>query len=423
MVTELLFKRVDARSLYAFRILFGGMMFAAVVRFWAKGWIEELYLRPSFHFKYWGFSWIEHLPAPWIHVHFALLAICAALVAAGVFYRPAIVLFFLLFTHLELSDVTYYLNHYYLISVLSFLMIFLPLAKNGEPLAPAWCSLLLRAQVGMVYFFAGVAKLKSDWLFRAEPLRTWLRAHQDFPLVGRWFDEPVVAYLASWSGALFDLSIVPLLLHRRTRRIAYAVLILFHVVTAALFQLGMFPWIMIVAALVFFPPGWPSRSPLPPVRDQRGWSRARQVGAALAVLHLGVQVVLPLRHHLYPGEVGWHEQGFRYAWHVMLVEKAGYVVFDVRDRRSGREWTVYPSEYLTPQQQKMMATQPDLILQLAHHIADDFRARGLATDPAVHADAWVSFNGRPSRRLIDPDVDLAKQEDGLSSKAWISSRI
>ena len=28
------------------------------IRFWAKGWIEKLYIDPVFHFKYYGFEWV-----------------------------------------------------------------------------------------------------------------------------------------------------------------------------------------------------------------------------------------------------------------------------------------------------------------------------------------------------------------------------
>src|ERR1700752_500184 len=151
---------IDGRPLRIFRFLFGAMMFAAVVRSWANGWVEEVYVKPPFHFHYWGFGWVEAWPAPFMQLLFALMAIAAVLVALGVFYRPAIVTFFLLFTYVELIDATYYLNHYYLISLLSFLMIFLPMTAEK---VPSWTLHLLRAQIGLVYFFAGVAKLSSDW--------------------------------------------------------------------------------------------------------------------------------------------------------------------------------------------------------------------------------------------------------------------
>src|SRR6266496_1464652 len=117
---------VDIASLAAFRILFGLLMAAAMVRFLAKGWVGEFYVAPVFHFPYPGFEWIRPWPGALMHAHFIALALLAVGVALGSFYRICITLFFLGFTYVELLDQTTYLNHYYLISLLSGLMIFLP---------------------------------------------------------------------------------------------------------------------------------------------------------------------------------------------------------------------------------------------------------------------------------------------------------
>jgi hypothetical protein len=144
---------------------------------------------------------------------------------------------------------------------------------------------------------------------------------------------------------------------------------------------------------------------------------ARATMAALCC-HFALQIFLPLRHHLYPGDVCWTEEGFRFSWNVMLTEKTGRVTFHVSDQASGRQWLVYPGDYLTAQQESMMATQPDMILALAHHIARDYPARGVA-HPEVRAEAYASLNGRPSQLLVDPEVDLAREHDGLGPKTGI----
>jgi hypothetical protein len=132
-----------------------------------------------------------------------------------------------------------------------------------------------------------------------------------------------------------------------------------------------------------------------------------------------LQLLLPFRYLLYPGDVRWTEEGYRFAWRVMLVEKSGTATFRVHDPATGRSGEVTNSDYLTPFQEKQMAIQPDLVLQFAHHIAEKYReAYGIA-DPLVTVDCWVSLNGRPSRRLIDPDVDLAKIKDGMRRKEWV----
>jgi hypothetical protein len=196
----------------------------------------------------------------------------------------------------------------------------------------------------------------------------------------------------------------------------------------------MFPWIMIGNALIFFSPSWSRRwlPGLPPAAPAAPAAHATHasarpahsrlaagLGLGLLGLHFLVQTLLPLRHHLYPGDVCWTEEGFRYAWNVMLVEKVGRVVYHVTDPRTARTWLVYPREYLTPVQEKQMSFQPDMILALAHHIARDFAGRGVA-GTQVRAEAYVSWNGRPSRLLVDPAADLAAARDGLAPQPWIS---
>jgi hypothetical protein len=68
----------------------------------------------------------------------------------------------------------------------------------------------------------------------------------------------------------------------------------------------------------------------------------------------------------------------------------------------------------------MLSTQPDMIHDYARHLAARFRDEG-AIHVEVHARAYASLNGRRSQLLIDPNVDLAKQSDGLSPKPWIAA--
>jgi vitamin K-dependent gamma-carboxylase len=435
-----LFEPVDAASLAVYRIVFGALMLIATLRFFAHGWIADYYEMPSHFFSYWGFSWVKPWPGAGMYLHFGALAVLAVMIALGLWYRFSVVAFGALFAYAHLIDKTNYLNHYFLVIWLCLVMAASPLhrmwsldARRRPALrsqtVPAWALWALRAQVALVYVFGGIAKLKHDWLIDAEPMTTWLAANADFPVVGALFEQPWVAYAMSYAGLVFDLSIVPLLLWRRTRVLAYVAVVVFHLTTARLFHLGMFPWIMIASSLLFLPPGWPRRwlraapaaepppcavTPPAPVTQPR---RERLVLALLGG-YFALQVVIPLRHLAYPGDVCWTEEGFRLAWHVMVMEKDGSVELHVTEPSTGRRWEVMPTEYLTRYQAKMMAPAPDMILQLAHIVADDFRARGVR-DPEVRVDAFVSLNGRRRARLIDPTVDLARESDGLSPSPWI----
>ncbi|MGE0868557.1 MAG: HTTM domain-containing protein [Kofleriaceae bacterium] len=431
------FAPVDGSSVALFRIAFGVLMAIATLRFFAHDWIADYFVMPRHFLTYYGFDWVKPWPGPGMYIHFGAMLVLSVMVAIGWRYRISVVVFGALFAYAHLIDKTNYLNHYYLVICLCGLMAFLPLDRvwsvaarrdDRGPWIPVWVVWALRGQIALVYVFGGIAKLKPDWLIDAQPMKIWLAANTDFPVIGPWFSEPWVAHAFSIAGAVFDLSIVPLLLWRRTRVFAYAALVVFHLVTARLFHLGMFPWIMMAASLVLLPPDWPRRL-LARLRGGAGEPRAsrrvpeptprrRRLVIATLGVYFAFHVAMPLRHWLYPGDVCWTEQGFRFAWNVMLMEKDGSVEFHVREPATGRRWEVAPTEYLTRYQAKMTATQPDMILQLAHIIADDFRARGVA-DPEVRVDAFASLNGRPAARLIDPAFDLARERDRLSAQPWI----
>ncbi len=423
---------VDAAGLALFRIAFGVLMLGAVVRFVSYGWVNELYLAPSFHFTYLGFDWVKPWPGSALYFHFGLMGVAALGIATGAYTRLSAFVFFVTFTYAELLDKATYLNHYYLVSLLALLLCFLPSSAalsvdawrrrrrgdEGPACVGRWVYLLLRAQIGLVYFFAGFAKLNADWLFSAEPLRTWLPVHADLPLVGPALAEPALAYAMSWAGAAFDLSVGPLLLFRKTRLWAYLAAASFHVLVWLLFPIGVFSWVMIVSGTIFFEPDWPRRflgrflAPL-----GQGSSRPlRPSSAALVAGYLALQVLVPLRFVLYPGNPNWTEEAFRFAWRVMLIEKSGSVEYRVVTSEGER--LLRPRDGLTPLQEKMLSTQPDMIHEYALELARRERAR-TGAPVEVYADAWAALNGRPSQRLIDPSVDLSAEPRSLATKSWI----
>ncbi len=423
---------VDGASLAFFRIIFGLMMALSGVRFLMKGWVYEFYAVPKLFFPFVAFDWLQPLPHAGMLAVFGLWIGAALLVACGWLYRPALALFSLSFLYVEALDKTNYLNHYYFVSLMALLLLFVPAHRTWSldrlwgrvAAAPAkrghlW---LLQFQMAVLYVFAGFAKIDGDWLLRAEPLATWLRVRGELPLLGPLFAYHETALLMSWAGMVYDLTIPFFLLWRRTRVSAYLTVLLFHGMTALLFPIGVFPWVMMVCTTVFFAADWPRR-----LLRRLGCDMAephlpaltptRPALLVLAACFVVWQVFTPLRFLAYPGNVLWHEQGFRFAWRVMLVEKTGHAEFRVVSV-DGQTYRVWPRDWLTPQQEKMAATQPDMILQFAHQIADVYRAK-LGGEVAVYADVWVSLNGRRAHRLIDPEVDLSRQRDSWSPKGWI----
>lgn len=424
------------------RIAFGAIVLFSCIRFLLKGWVTEFYVQPSFHFSFYGFEWVHAFGATGMYTLFGVMALAAFCVMTGLFYRIASMVFFLCFTYTELIDQTYYLNHYYLITTIAFLLILVPAnaAYSLDVLrkpslkrthVPAWTISVFQLQLIIVYFCAGLAKLNGDWLLEALPLRIWLPANAQVPLVGYLLEQEWVAYAFSWFGALFDLTIGLFLSLRRTRPAAYVVVILFHVCTALLFKIGIFPYVMIALTPIFFSAKFHERL-LHGVQRFFSWKPAPRVTAlaiparaygnkgvsAVLILFFVVQITLPFRYLLYPGNLFWTEEGYRFSWRVMLMEKSGTAFFYVTDPATGGRSEIINSQYLNRMQEKMMATQPDMILQYAHHLADVYEQKGIRR-PIVTADCYVTLNGSGSRLFIDNRVDLAREQEGFAPKRWI----
>ena len=322
-----LFEPIDVASLVYYRIAFGLIALWECWRYYANGWIDRYYVTPDFHFKYYGFEWVTPWPGDGMYWHFAAMALLACMIITGSFYRLATFLYWLAFSYVFLLEQANYLNHFYLISLLSLLMVFVPANRSvsvdarlwpawRSDFVPAWPLVMLRAQMVIVYFFAGVAKINEDWLM-GYPLRKWLSDRTDvFPLVGGYFEELWVQLLFSYGGLLLDLLGGFLLLHRKTRAPVFVVFCGFHLMNSQLFGIGVFPWFSIATTLLFFPPDWPrrllswwgqGRSPAP--AGVLAVPQPRTVVVGLLSVWFAVQIFMPLRHWLYPGDVRWTEEG------------------------------------------------------------------------------------------------------------------
>ncbi|MCH8744889.1 MAG: HTTM domain-containing protein [Chloroflexi bacterium] len=494
---SVLFRPIDSSFLAYFRIAFGSIMVWETWRFINNDWIGRYFSGKEFYFKYWPFDFVQPWPGEGMYIHLVVMGIFACFVALGLFYRISAAAFFLMITYLFLLEKARYLNHLYLVCLLSFVMVFLPAHRYlsldvllrpalRAVTAPLWTLWLLRFQIGVPMLFGGLAKLNMDWL-RGEPLRAWLAARTDFPVLGQLFlNEPVV-WVMVYTALLADLFFIFYMLHRRTRVFGFILVLLFHFMNARLFDIGIFPWLMIAATLVFFGPDWPRRVwcdiktrhsyrlPMLAVGAALGfvigaWLPERfdlmhaiigALGVGIAAYHLdepfakpgpasesptsvlveaqgiehrhvrsrltgfqkcavgllglwvAVQVLVPLRHLVIPGDVHWTEEGHEFAWHMKLRDKDSEGFFVVTDRAVGEEWVVDPREHLTQRQTSKMASRPEMILQFAHYLERLAIADG-HDDVEVRAHMVSSLNGRVAQRLIDSKVDLT-----LQSRPWL----
>jgi len=456
---ERAFQPIDNASLAFFRIAFGAILLWEVWRYFSLGLIELTFLRPEFRFTYHGLAWLPMWPGAGLYLHFAVLGCLAFLVMVGFWYRGTSVALWLAFTYVALLDKTQYLNHFYLVSLLGLLLIFVPAHRAwsldayywpevAADTAPAWSLWVLRFQVAVPYVFGGLAKLNADWL-AGQPMQLWMSRMEHVREWVPWFGEHWLALVFSYGGLVLDLAVVPLLLWRRTRAFAFAWAVAFHVTNSIMFQIGIFPWLMIAATTLFFEPDWPRRVVdwFAPVRRGKHRLKAPTNGrhskaptsgrgqlptasakaladggdhspntpttgrgypAALLALYVAVQVLLPFRHLLYPGLVDWTEEGTHFAWRMMLNDKQAAVQFVAIDRATRLKQAVNPRAYLIPHQIDRMARDPEMLREFAVFLKDEFRTTGRG-DVEIHVVAFSSLNGRRPQLLVDPLVDLGSQ--------------
>jgi vitamin K-dependent gamma-carboxylase len=438
---------IDVASLVVFRVAFGAIMLSEIWRNFVNGWIRYYYIEPSFHFTYFLFDWVRPWPGGWMYLHFWILGVLAACITVGAMYRVTTTLFFLGISYVFLLDQTTYLNHMYLVCVISFVLIFVPCHRafsvdawvSSVPrsaLVPTWALWVLRFQVTVPYTYGGIAKLNGDWL-QGEPVRMWLAYRAQSSSVPSLLTSEWTVYFVSYGGLLFDLSIVPLLLWRRTRVLAYMLAVAFHLTNWYLFNIGIFPWMMMWASLLFFSPSWPrdllrrasrllprrmlsmTETPLPePLAVRRSPGRAEVVVIGVLALHVLFQALFPFRHLLYPGDVAWTEEGHRFAWRMKLRAKSHTTTYVAYVPSTGESLTLQPRDYLTEVQDDEMEGRPDMVLQLAHLMRDRLREQG-NQDVEVYVRALTSLNGRRRRDLIDPNANLAEKERSVWPADWL----
>jgi hypothetical protein len=493
-VRERLRAPVDAAGLGVFRIGFGLISAWEIWRTFDGNLIQADYATPQFLFRWWALEWVRPMPGRWLSTAFVVTGIAALFLAAGLFYRFAAVVHFLGISYWFALDKATYLNHRYLTALFAFLLIFLPadaafsVDARRKPwirsrTVPAWSIWLLRLQAGVPYMFSGVAKMNFDWLVRGEPLRTWLRAQTDFPFVGQFFTSGGFVHGLAIASTAFDTLIVLLLLYRRTRPVAFVVALGFHFLNSRLFEIGMFPWLMIVATTVFLDPDWPRRmwralrarrglvvacvsigfvagfvvggflprtfsavmaltggvgtavgvfhllparmrETVPAAADHdttpwRGYGLAGRVAVVLTLFAV-LQVLLPLRQFVIPGNVAWTTEGQRFAWQLLVRQSSGAAVFKIDGPGAESVGAFNIRAHITSFQTSKMIWNPDMLVQFAHYIEEYFRDIGVTDDIEVRVDTNVSLNGRRPQDLIDPDLDLTRiRRPWLPPAPWI----
>lgn len=420
MINRWLFKHIDNSPLIVFRMIFGLLIFLESAGAMFTGWVDRTLIEPEFTFNFIGFEFLQPLPGYGMYFYFAFMALCGLMVMLGYRYRLSMGLFALLWAGVYLMQKASYNNHYYLLMLLNVVMLLLPAHRYAsldvkrnpslERLSmPRWCSWVIILQVWIVYTYASVAKWYPDWIDLTVAANL-MKGKEHFPIVGAVLQEPLVHAAIAYTGILFDLLIVPMLLWKRTRVLALVLSVVFHLFNSFVFHIGIFPYLSLAFILFFFEPETIRRIFLPkkpPYTEGAlqvpSWRKWLLIAGGV---YFAFQLALPLRHWLIPGDVLWTEEGHRLSWRMMLRTKSGYIRFKVVDKATGEAFRIYPDKRLSKKQKGIIATKPDVIWQFARRLKSEYAEKGM--DVAVYVDrSGVSVNGGPVQPLIDPHVDLA----------------
>ena len=437
-----LFAQIDSSSIVFFRIIFGLLMLIDVILYYDK--INLYWIAPKYHFYYWPFDFLSPLPGNGMYLLFILMGILSVLIIVGLFYRISMILFFLSFSYMFLLEQTRYLNHFYLIIIASFIMIFIPantslsldnkiFKNNKSDTGPAWTLWLLRFIITLPYFFGGIAKLNYDWI-HGEPLRMWLTKNAPAFTFGSLFQHEGVILFMVYSGLILDLFIIPLLLFKKTRTIGFVIITLFHLLNSQLFRIDIFPWFMIAATTLFFNPDWFRNFINFFSRKKNSWpisfiskekliypnellSKHKKIIALLSIFVI-LQLIIPLRHFLIPGNAIWTEEGQKFSWQMKLRTKSEIASYLIKDKVTGKVYDINIYNYIRPWQKKIMEDKPNLVWQFCQIVKNDFKKRGI--EIAFYANIKASLNGRKYQPLIDSTVDLASVPyNTFSHSNWI----
>ncbi len=430
------FAPVDALWLALFRIGFGACMVWQAWSFFSKDEIHNYFIEPTHHFTFIGFDWVKPWPGDLMYLHCYVLGVAAICIMLGFYYRTACAVFFLGFTQIFLIDKSWYLNHHYLICLLAFLGVLLPAncrlsidawryPKLRSDTVPRWCLWLLRFQLGVPYFYGGLAKINRDWIY-GEPMRTWLGKQKDFPVLGQYFDQEWCIGMFVWGGMLLDLLVVPCLLWKRTRVPALILITLFHALNTGLFNIGIFPWLMLIATpIVFFPPATIATVLKRfGIRTQELANPALHNGSRqkLLVGFLSVyvcwQVLMPLRHHFYPGNTAFTRLGHHFSWRMKLNVRERlfrFARFDPETKVSRPVSHENFAKVLTGYQE-IKLRDPDSFLLVAKWLA----AQKPESDNEIRAKVLVALNTRDPIEFFDPELDLTSVKRTAGPQDWIT---
>ena len=429
-----LFTEVDNSPLVLFRMFFGLLVIGESVGAIVTGWVHRAFIEPEFTFTFIGFEWLEPLPGYGMYYYYILMALAGLSMALGYRYRAGAITFAILWTGVYLMQKTHYNNHYYLMVLLGWVMAILPANKRfsldvfygrvtKSETCPRICHKFFVAQVVLVYIAASLNKVYPGWI-NAEPISMWFNAKSSYPVIGSLLGQEWFQYFISYGGIGYDGLIVPILLFRETRKLGLVLSIVFNIFNSIVFQIGVFPYLMIAFSIFFYAPDQISKfffRKRIPAREKvyQGQEPIKKLVYYVFMFVMVGQVLLTVRHHLYEGDVHWTEEGHRMAWQMMLRSKSGSGDYIVRNNDTQEEELVDPYDHMTRKQARKLAYLPDFVWQFSRRLEQKYKAKGW-NNISIYFKGKARLNKSPYGPLIDPEVDLLQQPwERFGRSDWI----
>ncbi len=419
------FEEVDIAPLVLFRAAFGFLLAAEGFGAILTGWVERAYIIPKHTFVFIPFDFLSPLPGNGMYFYFIVMGCAGLMIMLGWKYRIGAIMYFLLWSGAYLMQKTNYNNHYYLMVLLTFVIIFIPAnrsfsldAKLNPNIRSNTCYRgIIWFFIGMCaifYMYASVAKWNTDWVGYNSVEQLFLSKY-DYPVLGPLLQKFWFQKLISWGGIVFDFLVVPALLWKVTRKWAVLAAFIFHIFNSIVFQIGVFPY-MALAFLLFFYSGEELRSFLnrrrkiiPLYSSPNSFTISdtwKNVILMVVSIWFIIQLLLPLRHHLFEGDVNWTEEGHRMSWRMMLRTKQGRMNVSIIDHETGKKRQVDALQYLTPKQYVRVATHPDMMWQFIQILKREYDDK----DISIFINGWVTLNGGKAYPLYKSDYDMADAE-------------
>lgn len=341
----------------------------------------------------------------------------ALLLALGILPRIGALLFLLAFGYLFMIDMSFYNNHYYLWCLLAFLFVVVDTQnsysiiylfnKKTKNAISSFAIQSFKILITIVYLYAAIVKINPDWL-HGYPSILWFQA--------RGFTNPKLFGIAmSYAGLFYDLS-MPFLLWFFPRKIWVIIpYFAFHVANSILFNIGMFPFVMMAAWLLFAISDLKINTIVSEVKLYTKFQTIRLCVVALFILF---NIVFPLRFLLYEGRTSWHRQGYYFSWRMMLdMYKSKDFLFKVVIPSKNINYLVDLKVLMNERQYANSYKDPYMIWFIAQILKKEAKTIYNVYDSDINVFNFskIKLNQHPFKLIVNKNIDLASSDYKLLS--------